>query len=278
MQIDRRHFFATLGGVAAVAAMDSEAKADALEEYMIDQLTEEAEQQQGAAKGGRKFPTAAEIEAQIPTRHYRRGVGTAFVATQPNGKVNYLEAMSAAPTLLEMFDKRFTASREHCLQSATRALKTGMTEEIVLACLLHDTVQALIRVDHGYWGAQIYEPYVSEKVAFAIRYHQALRFYSDPANGYEYPDLYRNLFGEDYVPPPHIEADYKMLRNHKWYLEPRLVTVNDLYAFDPNAKVSMDPFREIIGRHFKQPKEGLGNDGSPVAHMWRSIIRPDSPL
>ena len=47
--------------------------------------------------------------------------------------------------------------------------------------------------------------------------------------------------------------------------------MNDLYAFDPNAKVSLDPFMDIVGRHFKQPKEGLGNDNSPVAHMWRTI-------
>ena len=67
-----------------------------------------------------------------------------------------------------------------------------------------------------------------------------------------------------------------MLKNHKWYMEPRLVTVNDLYAFDPNAKVSIDPFKDIIGRHFKQPKEGLGNDNSPSAHMWRTLARPDS--
>jgi hypothetical protein len=61
-------------------------------------------------------------------------------------------------------------------------------------------------------------------------------------------------------------------------MEPRLVTVNDLYAFDPNAVVTVDPFVDIIGRHFKQPKEGLGNDNSAVAHMWRTIARPDSPL
>jgi hypothetical protein len=42
--------------------------------------------------------------------------------------------------------------------------------------------------------------------------------------------------------------------------------------------VTIDPFLGIIGRHFKQPKEGLGNDGSPVAHMWRTISRPDQPL
>ena len=76
----------------------------------------------------------------------------------------------------------------------------------------------------------------------------------------------------------HIEANYKRLLKDKRYILPRQVTVNDLYAFDPNAKVSIDPFIDIIGRHFKQPKEGLGNDNSAVAHMWRSIARPDSPL
>jgi hypothetical protein len=69
-----------------------------------------------------------------------------------------------------------------------------------------------------------------------------------------------------------------MLRDHKWYMEPRLVTLNDLYSFNPHAQVSIEPFEDIIGRNFKQPKEGLGNDDSAVAHMWRAIARPDSPL
>ncbi len=282
IKIDRRHFFASAGGAAAVAAMSHEARADALEDYMIGQLQvrQNADTLEKAVGGGaaRTFPTAAEIEAQIPTRDYRRGVGTLFVQQREGANVDVLEPMSAQPDLYEFFDKRFQTAANHCFQSAKRAKETGMTEEIVLACLLHDVVQALMRVDHGYWGAQMFEPYVPEKTAFAIKYHQALRFYADEKNGYEYPDLYRSMFGEDYVPPPHIQADYKMLLNHKWYLEPRLVTVNDLYAFEPGVELSIDPFREIIGRHFKMPKEGLGNDGSPVAHMWRSIARPDSPL
>jgi hypothetical protein len=61
-------------------------------------------------------------------------------------------------------------------------------------------------------------------------------------------------------------------------MEARLITVNDLYAFDPKAEVSLEPFLDIIGRHFKQPKEGLGFDGSPVAHMWRTMIFPNNPL
>ncbi len=185
--------------------------------------------------------------------------------------------MPDKPTLQDFFRLRF-APANHVLQSATRAMKTGMSEEIILACLLHDCVLSLIKPDHGWWGAQLFEPYVPEKTAFAIRYHQTLRFYADDDAGYEYPDQYYRIFGHDYQPPQYIADTYKMLKNHKWYMEPRLVTVNDLYAFDPNAKVSIDPFQDIIGRHFKQPKEGLGYDNSSSAHMWRTLARPDNPL
>ncbi len=275
MEVDRRAFFASLGGAAAVSAMDSEAKADALEAYLSDQLDDAVSAPpKGTGSPQKQFPTVAELDAQITTKNYRRGVGNLFAGGR---NVKKLEPMPANPTLQDFFRLRF-APANHVLQSATRAMKTGMTEEIILACLLHDVVQELIKPDHGWWGAQLFEPYIPAKSTFAIRYHQALRFYADPANGYEYPEMYYGIFGKDYVPPPHIEATYKMVRNHKWYLEPRLVTVNDLYAFDPKAKVSIDPFIDIIGRHFKQPKEGLGNDNSPVAHMWRTIARPDSPL
>jgi hypothetical protein len=271
MEIDRRAFFAGLGGVAAVSLMDSEAKADALEDFLGDQLDEAVANKQGTAK---KFPTVAELDAQIETRTYRRGVGSLFAGGR---KVKRVVPMPDKPTLVDYFTLRF-APANHVLQSATLAKKNGMSEEIILACLLHDTVQCMMKTDHGWWGAQLYEPYVPDNTAFAIRHHQTLRFYEDKANGYEYPDLYRNMFGIDYVPPPHIEANYKRLLKDKRYILPRQVTVNDLYAFDPEAKVSLDPFIDIIGRHFKQPKEGLGNDNSPVAHMWRSIARPDSPL
>jgi len=115
-------------------------------------------------------------------------------------------------------------------------------------------------------------------VTFAIRYHQALRFYPDASVGYEYLQLYNLMFGTDYTPPSYIEASYKYCRNHKWYMAARLITVNDLYSFDPNHIVDSTKFTDIIGRHFKQPKDGLGNDSSPVAHMWRTIANPDAPL
>jgi hypothetical protein len=42
--------------------------------------------------------------------------------------------------------------------------------------------------------------------------------------------------------------------------------------------VSWEPFVDIVGRHFKQPKEGLKCDNSPIAHIWRTIRRPTNYL
>src|SRR4051794_7058637 len=73
MEIDRRHFITSLGGAAAVKLMSHEARAEALESYMSRRL-----QTPQAADKKPKFPTAAEMESQIATRSYRRGVGSAF--------------------------------------------------------------------------------------------------------------------------------------------------------------------------------------------------------
>lgn len=264
MEIDKQAFLQSQGGADRLQRRSAEAKADALEEFMLRQLVD-----------GR-VPRVADIEARIETRPYRRGAGNLFFSA--DGDVKRLPPMPARPTLADFFRLRFAVTSNHVLQSAHLAVENNVPEEIVLACLLHDVSQELIKVDHGWWSAQLFEPYVPEQTAFAIRYHQALRFYEDAAHGYKYPDLYRSVFGEDYRPEPYIEATYKMVRAHKWYLGPRMVTVNDLYAFDKNVNPSFDEFTDIIGRHFKQPKEGLGYDHSPVAHMWRSIARPDAPL
>jgi hypothetical protein len=268
MEINRRHFIASIGGTAAAATMSHEARAEALETYMMREM-------EGARQG--RFPTAAQVESEITTRHYRRGVGNLFLSTDAS-HVARLDPMPDRPTLLDFFELRFARTRNHCLQSAAKAVENGVPEPIVLACLLHDVVQEMIKSDHGYWGAQMFEPYVPEETSFAIKYHQALRFYADAQAGYEYPDLYHRIFGEDYVPAPYIKAAYEYARSHRWYMGPRMVTVSDLYAFEEGVEVSLDPFVDIVGRHFRQPAEGLGYDNSPVAHMWRTLANPDAPL
>jgi HD domain len=185
-----------------------------------------------------------------------------------------LARMPERPTLFDFFRYRFGPSA-HLLQSARLAQKNGASEKVILACLLHDiAIAGFIRCDHGYWSAQLLEPYVDEEVSWAIRYHQALRFFPDEAVGYRYPDLYIKLFGPDYEPEPHIQEAYRYARSHKWYMTSRLITVNDLYAFDPAVRVELEEFTDVVGRNFRQPKEGLGFDQSPSAHMWRTINAP----
>ena len=190
-----------------------------------------------------------------------------------------LPAMPEKPTLIDFFNLRFGPSKQHLLQSAALAQKNGLSEKMVLACLLHDvSVIALFRPDHGYWGAQMLEPYVDEEVTWAIRMHQALRFFPDESVGYEYPEAYAKRFGADYQVEDYIRRDYEEARNHKWYMSARMICLNDLYAFDPDTVVTIDDFEDIIGRHFKQPAEGLGNDNSAAAHMWRTLRRPANAL
>lgn len=283
MDIDREAIIEGLGGAAVVQQMDHETRADALENFLAARLDEAVA---AASRRNKPFPTVADHERQVDTRGYRRGVGNLFLHARSNKRpdedttgltVKRLPPMPEAPTLADFFEYRFNPAA-HLLQSARLAKKRGASEEVVLACLLHDVGVSLIRTEHGYWGAQMVEPYVSERVAFAIRYHQALRFFPDPAFDYAYPEAYFQTFGTDYVPPPHIQAAHKYARNHPWYEDARLVTINDLYSFDPDVVVTVDEFRDIIGRHFRQPKEGLGFDNSPVSHMWRSMINPDAPL
>jgi hypothetical protein len=189
-----------------------------------------------------------------------------------------LARMPDKPTLFDFFKYRFGPAN-HLLQSARLALKTGAGEKVVMACLVHDiAIAGFIRGDHGYWGAQLVEPYVDEEVSWAIRHHQALRFFADESVGYQYPAMYVKLFGADYQPDDYIQRDYRYAREHKWYMTSRLICINDLYAFDPTVQVQLDEFTDIVGRNFRQPTEGLGFDPSPSAHMWRTIMWPTKYL
>jgi hypothetical protein len=138
----------------------------------------------------------------------------ALMKDNPNARVLMgddprLPAMPEKPTLMDFFKYRFGPCM-HLLQSARHAVKADLPEKMVLACLLHDiSTIGFIRGDHGYWGAQLVEPYVDEEVTWAIRAHQVLRFYPDESVGYEYPQSYITSFGQEYRPDPYIEEDYK---------------------------------------------------------------------
>ncbi len=258
-----------VGPQGAARPLSPSEQADELEEQMMHELNAKIADKIATrsvlfnmADGKVEIESGPALLAQNPGKHFLMGA-------DPR-----LPQMPDKPTLVDFFRCRF-ASTAHLLQSATHALKAGLDEKVVLACLLHDIgVVSFIRCDHGYWGAQLIEPYVDEEVSWAVRVHQALRFFPDESVGYAYPDLYRKFFGPDYQPEPYIVQEYERARNHKYYMTARLICVNDIYSFDPNAKVDLDDFVDIIGRHFKQPKEGLGFDNTPSSHMWRTLMWP----
>src|SRR5690606_6762442 len=143
--------------------------------------------------------------------------------------------------------------------SAQLALDDGQDEKDVVACLLHDIANGcLIRRGHGYLGAQMVASFVSHELAWAVKYHQCLSYFADESVGYYYPESYFRFFGRDYVPPPYIHRDAEYARHHRWYMTSRLVTIYDYYFFHDMPPVDPEIFTDILGRHFKQPKEGLG--------------------
>ena len=191
-----------------------------------------------------------------------------------------LPKMPEKPTFTDFLRHRFTiGGQQHLLQSARLAKMNGLPEKLIFACLMHDiAICGFIRSDHGYWGAQMIAPYVDEEVSWAIKMHQCIRFFPDPSNNYEYPESYRKMFGVDYQPEPYIVAEYKSAKKHKWYMTALEICKNDHYAFDPNILVNWEEFEDVVGRNFKQPPEGLGNDNSPSAHIWRTLRRPCNAL
>jgi hypothetical protein len=262
--MDRRKFLnslsaASLATVAGATTLTE--KADALEEAMEESLDKRRSKPKACFVDGSGNPFGGEGDNRPFFQHY-----------DP-----MLPEMPAEPTLMDFFKFRF-APANHVLQSARLAKINGHDETIITACLLHDIGLNLMNTDHGYWCAQMIRPYVSEEIAWAIEKHQALRFFADPSVDYEYPEAYIRLFGADYQIEPYIEQEYKKARNHKWYMTSRLITINDLYSFDPDVEVDVEDFTDIMGRNFKQPQGGLGFDGSPVAHMWRTMIWPNNVL
>ncbi|HTI67095.1 MAG TPA: HD domain-containing protein [Caulobacteraceae bacterium] len=220
------------------------------------------------------------LGTDIPDRAAEQAAALSPDTVMMMGDNPALPRMPARPTLLDFFHHRLSdLNFRHLLTSAKKALEEGQEEKVVVACLLHDISNgALIRSDHGYWGAQMIAPYVSEEIAWAVQKHQALRYFADESVGYEYPESYRHFFGADYAPPEYIRRDAEEARAHRWYMTSRLVTLYDIYFFAKGPVPEPEMFTDIIGRHFRQPEEGLGFDGSPTAHMWRTMIWPNNFL
>jgi predicted HD phosphohydrolase len=67
--------------------------------------------------------------------------------------------------------------QQHALQTATRALRDGADEELVVAALLHDLGDALASHNHGEFAAAILRPFVSERTWWIVQHHGIFQAY-----------------------------------------------------------------------------------------------------
>ena len=134
---------------------------------------------------------------------------------------------------------------EHLLQSATRAHRNGETEEMVVACLLHDIVDEFATMNHSEYAAAILKPYVSERTHRIIEKHCEFKMY-----------YYAHHLGGD----KNTRDKYK---NHKYFQD----TINfcekyDQNSFDPNYEsLSLDFFKPMVKKIFsRKPYSSLKNN------------------
>jgi predicted HD phosphohydrolase len=66
---------------------------------------------------------------------------------------------------------------DHCLQTATRALKDGADEELLAAALIHDIGDELAPYNHAEVAAGIIRPYVRAEVTWIVEQHGLFQTY-----------------------------------------------------------------------------------------------------
>ena len=125
---------------------------------------------------------------------------------------------------------------EHSLQSATKALKAGEDEEMIVAALLHDIGDELAPLNHSEYAAAILKPYVSEKTHWIVERHGEFQTY-----------YYAHHLGGD-------RNKREKYKDHKYYQ----ATIDfcekyDQGCFDPNYKsLPLEHFEPMVRRIFSR--------------------------
>ena len=125
---------------------------------------------------------------------------------------------------------------EHSLQSATKALKAGEDEEMIVASLLHDIGDELAPMNHSEYAAAILKPYVSEKTHWIVERHGEFQAF-----------YYAHHLGGD-------RNKREKYKDHKYYQ----ATIDfcekyDQGCFDPNYKsLPLEHFEPMVKRIFSR--------------------------
>ena len=139
---------------------------------------------------------------------------------------------------------------QHSLQAATRALRDGADDDLVVAALVHDIGDELSPYNHQDIAAAILKPYVREEVTWIVAHHA----------------LFQNYY---YV--HHLGGDRngrERYRDHPWYAATRDFCANwDQNSFDPEYPTeplaSFEPaLRRVFTRAPHDPRYTAAHTGS----------------
>jgi len=144
-------------------------------------------------------------------------------------------------SLTETLEGYQVSRLEHSLQSATRALHAGESEEMIVAALLHDIGDELAPMNHSEYAASILKPYVSEKTHWIVEKHGEFQAY-----------YYAHHLGKN-------RNQRDKYKNHKFYQD----AVNfcekwDQASFDPNYKsMTLEDFAPLVKKIFSRKPYSL---------------------
>jgi len=125
---------------------------------------------------------------------------------------------------------------QHALQTATRALSDGASEELIVAALCHDIGKVISVINHPAIAAEILKPYVSPETYEIVRTHQDFQ-------------------GKHYY--AHFGLETNLRQQHEqqpWYALAKQFTDEwDQTAFDPNYDtLPLEYFEPMIDRVFSK--------------------------
>jgi predicted HD phosphohydrolase len=123
---------------------------------------------------------------------------------------------------------------EHSRQAATRALRDGADEELIVAALLHDVGDELAPYNHAEVAAGILRPYVRAEVTWIVAQHGLFQNY-----------YYAHHFGGD-------RNARDRLRDHPWYAAcVHFCAAWDQCSFDPDfPSEPLERFEPMLRRVF----------------------------
>ena len=130
---------------------------------------------------------------------------------------------------------------EHCLQSATLAMRDGQDEETVVVSLFHDLGFVVCNDTHGHFAADLLRPYVSERNTWMLERHmifQALHCPTFPGVDVHAREKWRGH--------PHFEWAAEWVRKYD---------IGTIIAEVENAPLSA--FEPMVQRVFGRPPKAL---------------------